>query len=84
MGLEDLFSDPDAELSSQEVETLKVWQSSTEYVVEYIYAHTVDDNGIMWYRVHWDGYEDSENSWEPAVELQRNCQVLISEYHRNA
>ena len=38
-----------------------------------------DINGKMEYKVHWKGYADSEDSWEPEANLKQ-CKDIIEEY----
>ena len=34
----------------------------------------------MQYLVHWQGYDVSEDSWEPAINLE-HAQEVVQEYH---
>ncbi|TMD69294.1 MAG: DDE-type integrase/transposase/recombinase [Chloroflexi bacterium] len=38
------------------------------------------ENGALHYLVHWKGYDDDNDSWEPAEYL--NCDKLIRKFHR--
>lgn len=52
----------------------------TEYLVEAILDKRTY-YGKVQYLVKWEGYADTENSWEPSEHLE-NAQDLIDEYER--
>jgi hypothetical protein len=54
----------------------------TEYEVETIKDHRTDTKGNTSYLVAWKGYEDHDNTWEPAANLE-NSQELINEYWKS-
>jgi hypothetical protein len=39
------------------------------------------EDGILIYRVRWDGYDPRDDSWVSQTDLQ-GCDALINEYHR--
>ena len=43
----------------------------------------LDSDGEVEYLVKWEGYPDSENTWEPESEISENCQQHIQEYEKN-
>ena len=51
------------------------------YEVDYI-----SDSKYRWrklyYLVHWKGYDESHDSWEPATELQETAPDSVEEFHR--
>ncbi|EAY16170.1 hypothetical protein TVAG_340640 [Trichomonas vaginalis G3] len=49
------------------------------YEVEEIRDHRIID-GVVKYRVHWKGYSDSEDTWEPLENLE-GCQETLNEYY---
>jgi len=53
--------------------------SDNEYVVEKILEKRIDKQGMVFYRVKWEGY--NEISWEPHDHLS-NCPELIEEFER--
>jgi hypothetical protein len=52
-----------------------------EYEVERILDHK-RISGKPYYLVKWEGYDTSENTWEP-IENLTNCTALIQQYSRN-
>ena len=52
--------------------------SSQEYEVERIVKHRNTHKGIQ-FLVKWKGYDDTENTWEPAENLE-HAQELVDEY----
>ncbi|GKT32506.1 hypothetical protein ADUPG1_006647 [Aduncisulcus paluster] len=44
--------------------------SDGEYFIEAIVDHRGEDKADLEFLVHWMGYEDSENTWEPLSEVQ--------------
>jgi hypothetical protein len=51
----------------------------TEYEVETIKDHRTDNKGKISYLVAWKGYEDHDDTWEPAANLE-NSQALVMGY----
>ena len=51
----------------------------TEYEVKAIKDHRTDQKGNHSYLVAWKGYEDHDDTWEPAANLE-NSSDLIQEY----
>ena len=48
------------------------------YIVEKILKKKRNEDGEIRYLVKWDGYESSENTWEPPKNFSRCPQVLES------
>ena len=38
--------------------------------------------GVLEYRVHWKGYPDYENPWEPVSRFSKEVPELIKEFER--
>jgi hypothetical protein len=54
-----------------------VFDEDEEFEVEGIVGHRINpDNGKVEFRVKWDGYDTSKNTWEPLEMLGRNDLVL--------
>ncbi len=51
----------------------------TEYEVEKIKDHRTDNKGNTAYLVAWKGYEEHDDTWEPAANLE-NFQDLVTDY----
>jgi chromobox protein 1 len=51
------------------------------YNIEEIIGHKTI-KGVRYYRIKWEGYPSSANTWEPVTVLEK-CQDLVEEYHRN-
>ena len=51
------------------------------YKVEKIVGKRVDKGRIL-YHLKWEGYSDSENTWEPKENL--DCDDLITEFEKNS
>ena len=54
---------------------------SEEWEVESIKDSRFHRNQLQ-YLVHWQGYDVSEDSWEPATHL-KHAQEIVQEYHAN-
>ena len=54
---------------------------SEEWEVESIKDSRYYRNQLQ-YLVHWQGYDMSEDSWEPATHL-KHAQEIVQEYHTN-
>lgn len=52
-----------------------------EFEVERILEHTGDWNNIqqMWFKVHWLGYTDADDTWEPYGNLD-GCSAILKAY----
>jgi transposase InsO family protein len=46
-------------------------KDNNEFIVERIVDHGMDEDGIPFWRVHWKGYDDSEDTWEPLDNIQQ-------------
>ena len=55
-------------------------EEEREYVAERIVASRKRGRGVQ-YLVKWEGYDESENTWEPPKHL-RKCQQLLREFHQ--
>jgi len=53
--------------------------TSIDYEVEAIKDKRVTVDGEVQYKVHWVGFSESDDSWEP-VEMLGACQDRITEY----
>lgn len=50
-----------------------------EFTIGGILSHRVE-GGQLQYRVHWEGYDASKDSWEPAVDLRADVPDIVSRY----
>jgi transposase InsO family protein len=53
--------------------------SSDEYVIDRLISHAQDDDGAWLVRVRWAGFDSSDDTWEPAVNLPPK---LIRKYEK--
>ncbi|KAF5508220.1 Chromo domain-containing protein 2 [Colletotrichum fructicola] len=54
-----------------------------EYVVEKILDHQVGDDGLVNFRVKWEGYEKkADQTWEPEDSLKEGAAEILEEYLR--
>ena len=53
-----------------------------EFVVEKVVKKKVAKDGREMYFIKWEGYPDSENTWEPREYL--NCDRLIAKFEKRA
>jgi hypothetical protein len=52
-------------------------KDNNEFIVDKIIDHAFDEDGIPFWRVHWSGYDESEDTWEPLENLQQVDQFHI-------
>jgi hypothetical protein len=50
------------------------------YVVDSIVEHREDSQDFVEYRVHWLGYSDDQDTWEPEDELRKDAPGVIEAY----
>jgi hypothetical protein len=50
------------------------------YNVDKIVGHKMI-KGVRYYRIKWEGYPSSANTWEP-IDVLEGCLDLVEEYHR--
>ena len=55
--------------------------SEEEYVVEKIVGKRINKDGVLEYKVKWEGYSDQESTWEPLENLV-NVQNIIEDYEK--
>ena len=55
---------------------------SEEYVVEKVKRKRMTQEGKEMYLIKWEGYSESENTWEPKEYL--NCPKLIAKFEKKA
>lgn len=56
-------------------------RKSEVYVVERVVDKRVTDDGKIEYLLKWQGYSESENTWEPVEHL--NCKKLIEKFEQS-
>jgi hypothetical protein len=76
-----------ADLVVDEIETAPEGSIASEgerlYNIEKIVGHKIIKK-VRYYRIKWEGYPSSENTWEPVDVLEDcGCLELVEEYHRN-
>ncbi|KAF9022083.1 hypothetical protein BDZ89DRAFT_1137611 [Hymenopellis radicata] len=49
--------------------------------VEAIVDHCFDQEGRITYYVHWAGYDEDENTWEPLAHVLDGARTTLEEYH---
>ena len=57
------ISGTDDSLEGEDVDDL------TEFVIDRVIAHRVGADGQRWLRIRWFGYDSSQDSWEPVVNI---------------
>jgi alpha-glutamyl/putrescinyl thymine pyrophosphorylase clade 1/Chromo (CHRromatin Organisation MOdifier) domain len=50
------------------------------YLVDSIVGHRKSSSGLMEYRVHWFGYSDSDDTWQPHDELSTDAPDVVKNY----
>jgi hypothetical protein len=60
---------------------IEVETEESEYEVERILDSRLSQQGTLEYLIKWEGYEHSENTWEPREHLS-HCQQTLRQYHR--
>jgi hypothetical protein len=56
-------------------------EGNEEYVVKNIIGHEERGNQLF-YRIHWEGYQKEEATWEPAEYIQKKLPQLVKDYER--
>jgi hypothetical protein len=56
--------------------------SEEEYVVEKLVGKRINKEGVLEYKVKWEGYSDQESTWEPLENLI-NVKNIIEEYEKS-
>lgn len=71
-----------AKVTNLDLDKLETGTESDEelYNIEKIIGHKMI-KGMPHYRIKWEGYPSSANTWEP-IDVLEKCQDLIEEYHR--
>ncbi len=65
----------------KEVQTnVKAKSDDVEYTVKEILG--IKGRNPYEFLVRWEGYDDSYNTWEPEIELERNCVQKLTEFFR--
>jgi transposase InsO family protein len=55
----------------------------TEFVVDRVISHHVDDAGQPMVRVRWHGFEADDDTWEPAAEVPRHFLARYAKRRKN-
>ena len=55
-------------------------EEQEEFVVEKVKRRKIGEDGKEMFLIKWEGYPDSENTWEPREYL--NCPKLIAKYEK--
>lgn len=50
------------------------------YLVDSIVAHRKVEDGTLQYRVHWFGYSDGDDTWEPHMTLKDDAPEVVRNY----
>ena len=51
----------------------------TQYTIERITDHRITKDGKQ-YLVHWKGYDEDENTWEPAEAIEKDAPGAVDDY----
>ena len=58
-------------------------EGEVEYEVEEILKSKIDKrNGVLQYLVKWKGCPDTDNTWEPAINV-KNAPKLVEQFHKH-
>jgi hypothetical protein len=68
-------------LAKKQSKKRKADELEQSYIVEKIIGRRENKNGNYQYQVRWQGYPDSQATWEPIEHLD-NCTELLNEYHQ--
>merc|ERR1712080_213914 len=71
-------SDKPTNSATVEEEGKEEEEEEEEYIVEKILNHRFTKKGKLEYFLKWKGFDDADNTWEPAENL--NCQDLVEIY----
>ena len=50
-----------------------------QYTIEGIAHHRTSKNGMQ-FLVHWKGYDEDENTWEPAKIIEKDAPEAVKDY----
>ena len=50
-----------------------------QYTIERITDHRITKDGKQ-YLVHWRGYDEDENTWEPAEAIEKDAPGAVNDY----
>ena len=50
-----------------------------QYTIERITVHRTTKKGKQ-YLVHWKGYDEDENTWEPAKSIEKDAPEAVKDY----
>ena len=76
--------DDDDKLDSDDkhnMATEKAKPAEGVFIVEAVLGHRLHKGKAPEYLVHWEGYSQADNTWEPAANLQNN--VLLKQFLKN-
>jgi hypothetical protein len=55
-------------------------KATQRYVVEKLVDH-VEEDGILYYHIHWEGYPVAKRTWEPAEAIMEDAPGKVEEYN---